>query len=169
MPVGELLTRVTIWIALGGYMVYVASSLRNRGRLSSTPIARWAWTVGCVFYLAHVATAFHFYHGWSHSAAYLKTAKQSADTVGLNWGGGLYVSYAFTLAWLIDVVWWWCHPRSYQLRASYLVTVWQGFFFFIVFNGTVVFETGLARWLGSALCFGLAILWWQRKRATSDR
>jgi len=44
------------------------------------------------------------------------------------------------------------------------------FFFFIVFNATVVFESGAVRWVGLALCVGLASLWWNsRKKNVATR
>jgi len=42
------------------------------------------------------------------------------------------------------------------------------FFFLIVFNATVVFESGAVRWLGLALCVGLAGLWWSTRKRDQD-
>ena len=33
------------------------------------------------------------------------SARQTAEVFGLDWGGGLYVNYAFTAAWVADVAW----------------------------------------------------------------
>jgi hypothetical protein len=71
------------------------------------PAARLAWTLACAFYLMHVAAAFQFHHHWSHLAAYRETAQQTAEVFGLNWGGGLYFNYAFTIVWIADALWWW--------------------------------------------------------------
>src|SRR5262245_656128 len=91
MDPGEFLTRWTVRIAV---VLYVAALLSRR---FSWRWARGAWTAGCVLYLLHVVAAFHYYHHWSHDAAYESTARQTADVVGVHWGGGLYVNYAFTL------------------------------------------------------------------------
>ena len=49
-----------------------------------------------------------------------------------------------------------------------LTAVWQGFFFFMVLNGTIVFGKGPVRWLGVLICAGLAVLWWKVRRRTES-
>ena len=88
MDPGEALTRWTVRVAVA---LYVAA-LALRGVAHRPAAARLAWTAGLIAFLLHVGCAFHFYHGWSHRAAYEATARQTADTVGLAWGGGLYVN-----------------------------------------------------------------------------
>jgi hypothetical protein len=162
MTNGELLTRVTIWIALCGYGIGAASLIVARKRPRLLKLARGAWTVGCLVYLAHVFCGFHYYHHWSHSAAYHETARQTAETVGLKFGAGLFVTYTFTVAWVSDVATWWARGLdSYLRRSRILLATWHAFMFFIVFNGTVVFESGPSRWLGLTLCLSLAGLWWR--------
>ena len=161
MQTGELLTRITIWLALGGYVAGAAFFLFNHLRA-----ARWAWTLGCGCFLAHVACAFQFYHAWSHWAAYRETARQTGATVGWAWGGGVYVSYVFTLLWTLDVAWWWARGlASYAQRPAWLTTAWHGFFVFMLFNGTVVFERGAARWFGLLLCVFLLACWLPARRS----
>ena len=167
---GDLLTRVTIWVALGLYAVGAAGLLLSRGRPTWLRAARLCWTAGCAVFLAHVFCAFNFYYGWSHATAAEETARQTAETVGLAWGGGVWVSYAFTLGWAADVVWWWWGgPESYLRRPRWALAAWQAFMLFIIFNGTVVFETGAVRWLGLAICGGLALLWWRRRHEPMAR
>jgi hypothetical protein len=156
---GELLTRLTIWLALIAYALGTAMLLLARGRAHWLVRARWMWTLGCAFFLAHVVCAFGFFHGWSHDAAYRETARQTAELTGLRWGGGIFLNYIFALAWLADVLWWWLAPGSFSRRSPRLAAAWQGVFFFIVFNGTIVFGKGPVRWLGVAICAGLAALW----------
>ena len=166
---GELLTRLTVWLALCGYATGAAMLLLADGRPHRLARARWAWTFGCAFFVAHVVCAFVFFHGWSHAAAYRETARQTAELTGLRWGGGLFVSYLFALAWLADVLWWWLAPASWVRRSPRLTAAWQGFFFFMVFNGTIVFGKGPVRWLGAAICAGLAALWLApRQRRAAD-
>ncbi len=110
--------------------------------------------------LAHVACAYHFYHTWSQDSVYRETARQTAEVFNFNWGGGLYINYAFILAWVLDVIWWWRGLAAYNQRPRYLDLAWQGFFLFMVFNATVVFKTGVLRWLGVALSVGLVAVWW---------
>jgi hypothetical protein len=153
MEPGELLTRWTVRLAMTLYVL----SLAVRGR--SQPWSRFAWTVGCGLYLLHVACAFEYYHNWSHAEAYASTARQTAAAVGLDWGGGLYANYAFTLVWLADVCWWWLDGASYLARPRLVTWVVHGFIGFMAFNATVVFARGFSRWCGVAACLLLAFLW----------
>jgi hypothetical protein len=159
MGVGVLLTRVTIWLALGGCTLSAASSWLARKGPAWQSLARSAWTAGCVAYLAHVISAFHYYHGWSHSAAYRETARRTAEAFGVSWGGGLFVNYAFTIAWIADALCWW-RLGSYQRRPWSLAMAWHILFLVMVFSATVVFGTGLVRWLGLMLCLAMAFFWW---------
>jgi hypothetical protein len=156
------LTLWTIRVATLLYVVAMAGWLARWDRLS-----RVTWTVACAFYLAHVAAAFHFYHGWSHSAAYRETARQTAEVFGVNWGGGLYFNYAFTAIWVADVLWWWRGLTAYRLRARWITASIHLFFAFMFFNATVIFARGWTRWFGVFATTVLFGLWWRTNR--SDR
>lgn len=167
---GELLTRLTIWAAVAGYGAGTAAFALSKGRRGWDRAARAAWTAGCVSLLAHSASAFHFYHGWSHDAAHLDTARQTNEVFGLDWGGGLYVNYALLAAWVIDVSWWWLRGLdSYRRRPWPLTAAWHGFLLFIFFNATVVFKSGPARWAGLVVCSGLCAAWWLAARERLSR
>ena len=160
MSGGEILTRVTVWVAVAGYAAGALAFALSRGRRAWDSAARLAWTAGCVGLLAHVACAFHFYHGWSHGAAYLDTARQTAEVFGLDWGGGLYVNYVLAAGWVLDVGFWWARGlESYRRRPLPLVAAWHAFLLFIIFNATVVFERGFARWAGLCACLCLCAAW----------
>jgi hypothetical protein len=161
MSPGELATRWTVRFALAGY--FLGGALRAEGRTSRQGIARIAWTLGCLFYLAHVACAFHFYHGWSHMAAYRHTAERTAAVVGWKWGGGIYFNYAFTAVWFADAVAWWL--RGDRAKSAWLEAGTQAFLWFMVFNATAVFGNGAIRWLGLAGCGLLVVL--RLKRSNS--
>ncbi len=156
---GEWLTKVTVWVALLGYAVGAACLLLSRRNPKWSRPARLAWTSGCAWFLAHVLCAFAFHYGWSHATAFQETARQTHEVMGAKVGVGVFVSYAFTLAWVADTAWWWLDEASHRRRSRLLTRAWHGFFFFIVFNGTVVFEHGPARWLGALICGGLVVLW----------
>jgi len=164
MDKGDFLTRLTIWLALCGYAAGAGTLLLARRRPRWMAGARLAWTLGCAFFLAHVASAFTYFHHWSHEAAYRETALETSELTGLNWGGGIYLNYLFTLAWLADVGWWWLAPKSYAARSSGITASLHGFFFFMVFNGTVVFGDGPVRWFGVLICGGLNVLWWHARQ-----
>jgi hypothetical protein len=148
MEPGELLTRWTVRVAL---MLYVAS-LATRGYAPRA--SRLVWTVGCGIYLLHVGCAFGYYHHWSHDDAYTFTAHQTAVVVGLDWGGGLYINYAFTLVWIADACWWWTD----RPKPRWIVWAVQLFMAFIAFNATVVFALGFSRWFGVAACIWLGVI-----------
>jgi hypothetical protein len=166
METGELLTRWTVRVAAGLYVLALALRLSARDR-PWLVCARLFWTVGCFAFLLHVVCAFQFYHHWSHSVAYETTANQTADVVGLHWGGGLYANYAFALVWLVDVAWWWRGLERYEARPRYVEWTIQGFLGFMMFNATIVFGRAVARWLGLAGCLFLALMILARARRRS--
>ena len=104
-----------------------------------------------------MAYAFAFYHDWSHRAAYEQTARETAETVGIDWGGGIYFNYALLLLWAADVAWWWAAPRSFQSRPRALAVGFPLFVAFMAFNAAVVFETGPIRYAGLAASALLAL------------
>lgn len=91
--------------------------------------------------IAHVAWAFAKVHGWSHAAAVEATARQVEAVTGWGSGGGVWANYAFVLAW-IAISGFWTRMNTPCRRA------WWAVFFFMGFNGAVVFVHGPARWLG---------------------
>jgi hypothetical protein len=160
---GDDLTRHTVRLALLYYGVAVVLLLHlrpedwfattGRGRL-----ARWCWSLGWAAYVVHLGMAFHFYHGWSHRAAVAHVEQVSG------FGPGIFVSHAYTLAWTLDVLWWWRWPASYARRPAWLGWALHGFLVFVIFCATVVYEAGFIRWAGIALFFGLGAVFWMRKQ-----
>ena len=167
---GELLTKFTIWVAVAGYAAGAVAFALSRGRHRWDRAARLAWSVACLGLLAHVASAFHYYHRWSHGAAYLDTARQTGEVFGLDWGGGLYVNYALLVGWVGDLTWWWLGGLdSYRRRPWPLTAAWHLFLLFIFFNATVVFESGVARGAGLCVCLGVCLAWWLAARDSLTR
>lgn len=164
MTSGDFLTRLFIWLALIAYPITAGLMLQSPGNPHRRMQARAVWTWGCVFFLAHVFCAFAFFHHWSHAEAYRETARQTAALTGWRWGGGIYFNYVFAAAWLADVLWWWLAPESFDHRPAWLNTAWHAFFFFMFFNGAIVFGHGPARALGVAICFVLVVYWWRSRR-----
>ena len=154
---GEWLTRGTVWLALS---LYVAGQI-----LPHRSAARWFNTLGCVAFLAHVACAFQFYHGWSHSVAYADTARQTKELTGWNSGAGLYINYLFALVWMGDVIWSWA---SYDARPPWITWSVRGFFWFMIFNGAVVFARGPIRGFGLLLCLALVGCWWPKRKLVRE-
>jgi hypothetical protein len=186
MTAGELLTRGTIWISIVMYAVGAAtlaqsrlkfrsaitspneSQLRSESGSASCRLSRLAWTIACLSLIVHAIFAFQFYHGWSHHAAYLETARQTNELTGLNWGGGLFINYLVIAVWTVDIAWWWLSGLGSYLRRHWLLLItWHGFLIFVIFNATVVFKDGTARWLGLLLCLIMVAAWtviWSRRR-----
>jgi hypothetical protein len=155
---GDHLTRNTIRLALLYYagavslMIFLRSidwaCLTQLGRL-----ARWLWTLAWAAYLTHLAMAFHHIHHWSHGDAAEHTRQVSG------FGEGIYISHLFTLVWTADVLFWWLSPAAYSARAGWIGRFLHGFMLFMIFNATIVFETGWIRWAGVLLFAELAGLW----------
>ena len=148
MPIGELLTRATVWLSLAGYSSSLVLFLFAHGRRSWDAAARIFWTVACAGLLAHILCAYHFFHDWSHGSAYLETARQTSEVYGLYWGGGLYINFLLMIGWIADVIWWWRGIEKYRNRPAIVSITWHAFLYFIFFNATVVFEGGILRWAG---------------------
>ena len=165
MRSGELLTRSTIWISIVAYTIgcVVFATARDADRW-----VRLAWTTGCAALVAHFICAFNYYHAWSQQSAYLETARQTAEVFRINWGGGLFINYALASLWTIDVAWWWFTGLSSYRRRPWLVTLlWHSFLIFIIFNATVVFKDGPARWIGLLVCLTLVLSWLSINRQRS--
>ena len=160
------LTRYTVRLALVYYAAAVTLMLlleapewlaaAGRGRLT-----RWCWTLAWLTYLVHLFMAFHHVHHWSHGAAVNHTQEVSG------FGLGIWFSHLFTLVWTADVLFWWLRPARYATRSPWVDWTVHGFMAFIVFNATVVFETGFIRWAGIALFTELVLVLLHRLRRLS--
>ena len=150
---------VTIWTALA---LYVAGEY-GRTRRPPTPWARPVWLLGALTYLAHVAAAFGIHHDWSHAAAYAYTAARTEELFGLDWGGGLWVNYAFTAIWIGEGLCWQLRPRPLR-RASPEAGDWPSvpLSLFMIANGAVIFVESPRRLLGVGVLAALVWIWRRR-------
>jgi hypothetical protein len=108
--------------------------------------------------------AFDVYHHWSHEAAYLDTARQTAEIFYVDWGGGLYFNYLFSVVWLADAAWMWLNEAAYNHRPRWISITIHSFLAFMFFNATIVFAAGWTRRFGLAACLALLLLWCYRAR-----
>ncbi len=121
--------------------------------------ARAIWTVGAGAIIVHAVAVFHYVHHWSHDAAIAHTARQTAALTGLNWGGGLYVNYAFIALWVGDAMLWWRDRSRYERRSIAWRDALLAIFVFMFVNGGIVFAHGPARAVG-LIAVGVAL--WAR-------
>lgn len=158
MSCGELIARITIWLALLLYAVGEIGRIRWRaGCIRGAAMARWLSTIGCALYIVHVVFAFGVFHDWSHADAYRFTAEQSEKLVGWRWGGGLFVNHLFTAVWIAELIACWVKPQRYRNRARWIDISVRVFFAFMIINGAVVFVAGAQRWLGLGIVALLAL------------
>jgi hypothetical protein len=143
---GDFLIRNTVRLALVYWAVAVALMIHS---LSAT--ARLAWTLGCAAYLIHVALAFEYAHHWSHREAFRHVEVVSG------YGEGIFVSYLFTLVWSADVLWWWMDAKGYRQRPRWVGWAVHGFMVFVIVNATVIFESGVTRWVGVGVLTSLGL------------
>lgn len=144
----ETETRWTAWLMVAAWAIAMAYRIR-RGRSVQT---RGWWTVAAGLFVIHVITAFWQAHAWSHAKAYDHVEETSG------FGPGIFVSYLFTLVWLLDVLYWWLARQRYERRSTGSDGLLHGFMAFIMFNGTVVYEDGPIRWVGLVVFIFLGVL-----------
>lgn len=163
----ELLTIWTVRLAVACYVARYVVAVGVAVGDQQARIGRRFWTIGCLFYLAHVVCAFAFVHDWSHQQAYRHTAEQTWDVMGWDWGGGLYFNYLFTILWVTDVARWWIRDEergTFSPQASRAIDL---FLAFIVVNATVVFGPPFWKWVGAAVVLCMLLLFLRRRRSES--
>ena len=150
----------TIWIAL---LLYCAGeSGRRRVRAGgSAPWAWWVFAFGAVLCAIHIGVAMKTAHAWSHEAAIAATARQTVAVYGVNWGGGVFVNYAFVAVWLLDAWRWRRQSAGRQPADDARVITWMTrlFFLVIILNGAVIFAGGTRRIAGALLVAWLLWIW----------
>jgi hypothetical protein len=159
MELGDLLIRSSVRLAMACYGCVLLGSALSWHAPATTSGSRALWTVGCTLFWVHVASAFEFYHHWSHEHAFLDTAEKTRAAIGVPFGYGIYVNHLFALVWTADVAWSWLNPRSFTARPKWLTLTLHGFMLFIVVNGLMVFKDGLLRWISAAVLAGILGAW----------
>jgi hypothetical protein len=152
---GYELTTWSVRASLVCCVVAFAVPLGTDGERSAR-LARRVWTLAWLLYLGHLAAAFQFWHGWSHARAYAHTARRTAEAAGVEWGGGIYFNYLFTLAWTCDVALWWARPPDGAARWRW---IWLAFFWFMTLQASIVFASGPTRWVALAVVIPLTGVW----------
>ncbi len=144
----------TAFGAVMGWVTGFPLAFARRCGEPATIFVRAIYTWGCAMCVLHIAVAFHLAHGWSHEVAWEHTRE-----VG-GYGNGIFVNYAFALVWVADVVWVWVAFDSYLSRPRWITWAVYGFTGFVVFNASVVFNTGFTRAVCALLFIALARITW---------
>ncbi len=134
--------RWTVRLSVLCYVARLAVDLvsgRSTIRVRAARLARSLWIIGAVLFTLHVVAAFGLVHDWSHARAWVATAEQTEDAIGVRSGAGLYANYLFGLVWIVDAVVWRRSDPLWAYRSPIRYWTIQSFFAFMVFNATVVF------------------------------
>jgi hypothetical protein len=164
---GDILTRWSVRAAVICYLIRAWADVVGPGPPGTSTIKaiRWVWTLGFALYAVHVYAAFEFFHKWSHQSALRHTAEQTAAVTGIIWGGGLYVNYAFSLLWMLDVGAWWVGGPLFPYRGVAYRFGLHVVFAFMMFNATVVFGPPIWRWAAVPVAVAaIAIIGMSRRR-----
>lgn len=166
MEPGEWIVRASVWLAL---LCYPAGPFGIAGSTTQVQrVARIVWTLGCAAFVVHVVSSFDVFYGWSHGTAWSETARHVEVVTGRRIGAGIYLNYLFTVAWVLDVAWWWLDDVTYRLRSRIGVLLMHGFFLFMIFCATVVFGDGATRIMGLVVTALGAIGTWKALRRRRD-
>jgi hypothetical protein len=150
-------------------MAWASAEYLNLLRPDRWRAARTLWTAGALLAAAHAIAALHIVYGWNQEAAIASTARQTAAVTGLNWGGGLYVNYAFVALWLTDAALWWRSPARYIHRTRLHRSALRAIFLFMFFNGAIVFANGAGRAVGAIAVLTVIVAWTTSAKPTNGR
>jgi hypothetical protein len=156
---------VPLRLTIAAAVVLYGAAERRRFTRGPDAVARALSTGALALSLAHAAVAFDARYAWSHAAAYAGTAQQLDRAIGVRWGGGLYLNYAFYAIWCVDLGWWWMNRPSYLARPRAVDHIVSGVLFFIFLNGAVIFASGPVRILGSVVMLIVGLSWYARARS----
>ena len=78
------------------------------------------------------------------------------------------MNYLFAAVWIGDVIWSWLTP-VYAVRPVWVNRAVRGFFWFMIFNGAVVFVHGALRVYGLVLSLALIACWYWQCRSGDRR
>lgn len=146
----------SIWLCIAAWAYVMAGRCRGRELPAALPV----WIAGWLAYIVHALTAFATHYHWSHEIALAETARQTRELTGFDSGTGLWWNYLFGLVWAAEAIRWLATGTSSPTgRWKWPHFAMMGFLAFMVFNGTVVFGDGAARWGGIAVFLMLGGVW----------
>ncbi len=145
-----------LWAGAMGLMLQATRSEwhQRQGRFRVYQVALF---LALLMYLFHLVIAFHYAHRWKHANAFQHVEETSG------FGPGIYVSHAYTLFWLAEVIALLGYSNWYVRRSARIAGLWHGFSWFVMFNATVVYGHGLMRTM-SAIVFAILLGAWALSR-----
>jgi hypothetical protein len=153
---GTSVVRATILVAT---VLWAWAEVLKIRRPAVVEPTRRVWTAAFGFALLHAVAAFQVAYGWSHAAALVDTARQTAAVTGLSWGGGIFANYLFLALWFADAVWWWVAPAAYLRRPLRVERTRLAIFLFMFLNGAVIFAGNAARAAGAPAVAAVCMTW----------
>ncbi|HUF46944.1 MAG TPA: hypothetical protein VMM93_03950 [Vicinamibacterales bacterium] len=151
-----LIVRGSIWIALAAFAAAHVGFRRTGRDPLQVPLTLY-W-MGAAFLLVHIVAVFHWHHDWSHARAVAATAEETARVFGLDWGGGVWVNYAFLAGWVTDA-WRRTHARTQSPRVTAVGWTARAGALVVIFNGAIVFVPWPRSLAGMAIVAVLAWAW----------
>jgi hypothetical protein len=163
VPWEDWLVYATVWLAVGCWFVGAMSRIladRWSFRRGDVGGRHWAlerayrscWLLGGILTLVHIAASYGWVHRWSHAAALQATAEESYRVTGIRASWGVYVNFVFAFVWLSYAITMWVRAGRFNVLDALIF--W--FSALIVFAATVLFESGVLRWLSLAGFVALA-------------
>ena len=148
----------TIWLSV---LLFVAGEAGKRAARRGQPLrGAWLlWAAGAFLCAVHMILAMGVRHDWSHQAAIESTARQTQAVYGINWGGGVYINYAFLALWIAEVMWWRASPGRYLSRPASTTWIVRSFYLIVLLNAAVVFASGARALAGVLLIAFLVWIW----------
>ena len=154
---GFWLIRLTIWLAVGAWLLRVFVETSGRQFAARERLIRWTWLLGAAACVTHVVCAMGFAYCWSLANAMRHTAQITRELIGVELPSSVFVNFAFLAVWLADAV---REFRSRQSRPMGLMRhlVWA----VMMLNGTVVFGPRYWIWIALTCVLALAVVWRRR-------
>ncbi|MFM9960350.1 MAG: hypothetical protein ACKV2Q_03895 [Planctomycetaceae bacterium] len=157
LALGLWLIRVTIWVAVAGWLLRVFVEAAGRSFATRDRVVRWSWLIGALACVAHAIVAMGFGHCWSLANAMRFTAMETRRVFHVELPWSVFVNFAFVAWWLIDGV---REFRSQEVRA--LGAMRHGVWLMMMLNGTVVFGPRYWIWIAVPVAMALALVRWNR-------
>lgn len=149
-PIAETPWQFAAILAIRAALVLFVAVLvgETLGWHRSSKAAATMWFAGAALAVWHSFGALVAFHGGSQQQALQSTAEQTEELLGVAFGAGLYVNYAFLAVWSVDAALTAFLPARHRKLPRMYHWATLGFLCFIALNATAVFKTGWLRWSG---------------------